>query len=106
MLSNNANPGAANTALTFTAVTASLNYLGVGGTGPGSDAAAIQAALQALPTIGANNVIVTPDATDTIFTITFVGALSGTTPEEHHQSGCRPRPNGRDHLRQQLGHGT
>ncbi len=64
--------------LTFTAVTAPLNYLGVGGTGAGSDAAAIQAALQGLKPIGVSNVIVTPDATDTVFTITFGGALSDT----------------------------
>ncbi len=76
-ISNNAT-AAATSPITFTAVTPNLSYLGVGGTGAGSDAVNIQSALQLLTPIGANNVIVTPDATDTIFTITFVGALTDT----------------------------
>ena len=51
-------------------------YTGIGGTGPGSDAYDIQQALDALSTTS-GNVTVTPDVTDTIFTIDL-GFSAGT----------------------------
>jgi large repetitive protein len=62
--------------LSFIPTTQTITYTGVGGTGAGSDAAAIQTALSALKAVGTGNVVVTPDATDTVFTITFTGTLS------------------------------
>ena len=59
--------------VSFNAVTSpSLSYTGNAST----DAANIQSALQALTSIGAGNVIVSADPTDTVFTITFQSAMS------------------------------
>ena len=70
--------------LTFNGIqTATLNYTGVGGTGVGSDAAVIQAALNSLTTVGGigGSVTVTPNGTDTAFTVNFGGTLLGTTQQ-------------------------
>ncbi len=72
--------------LTIGAASTTIGYFGVGGTGVGSDAANIQAALNALAAISGvapfaapspftGNVTVTADATDTIFTVSYGGAL-------------------------------
>ena len=61
-----------------TSGTFTLSFNGAS-TGPlnfDATAAQVQAALQALPTIGANNVIVTQDAT--VYRVTFANALSNT----------------------------
>lgn len=72
------------TTFTYTDPTSGLAASTVAGTAtlpPATNAAAIQAALQALPGIGANNVTVTPLATsgtvNQYFTVTFTGALAG-----------------------------
>src|SRR5262249_18778098 len=56
-----------------------LTYSGIGGTGPLSDALAIQTALNLLDSIsaGGGSVTVTPDGTGTGFAITFAGPLAG-----------------------------
>ena len=54
--------------------TANITMTGV----PATDAAAIQASLQALANIGAGNVAVSADPTGTVFTITFQNALQSS----------------------------
>ena len=49
-----------------------LTYTGTAAT----DVANLQAALEAMPTIGAGNVVVTGDSTDSVFTVTFQNTLS------------------------------
>jgi autotransporter-associated beta strand protein len=79
---NNATAGVTQFNLSFNGSnTASpLTYAGVGGTSPGSDAQAIQTALNLLPSIsaGGGSVNVTPDGSGAGFAITFAGPLANT----------------------------
>ncbi len=71
------NPVSGTTQLTLSfngAAATPFTYTGVGGTGPGSDAASIQSALDS---VSGGSVNVSPNGANTQFTITFGGALAG-----------------------------